>query len=111
MVEKNGQPVTVTPHRASHPHLACTAANYRTLLGRDERWVDRRESHIDPHAIEPTTGAYGIGQLLPATYVLLGLVPSSSPCAQIVAQRAYDNERYGGSWAKAKAHELAVSWW
>ena len=112
MQEVAASPASTSHDVRAHLHRAprCTDAHWRRFLGPDERWIDRHESGVDPTQIEPSTGAYGLGQLLASTYRDLGLVESPSPCAEIAAQRAYMAERYG-SFAHAKAHELAVGWW
>lgn len=100
-------------HRAvRHHHRAayCTAANWRTLLGPIERWIDYRESGLDPTEVQPDTQAMGLGQLEPGTYTAIGLTPSFDPCAEIHAQRVYMLERYG-SWGNAQAHWLTYLWW
>jgi hypothetical protein len=80
----------------------CTADNWRGLLGVDERWIDERESTLNPMA---RNGQYwGLGQLGPS-------YPwSSDPCVQIVDQRDYMTKRYG-SWANARAHWEGYGWW
>lgn len=104
--------VRTSPHR-THPSSrpTCTDNNWLQRLTPDERWIDERESTLNPTAREPSTGAYGLGQLLPSTYALLGLPMSASPCAQIVAQRAYLDRHYGGSWTAARTHWEVNRWW
>lgn len=99
-----------TPLRSHETAPSCTASNWRSTLSPVERWIDWHESRLDPTAVEPTTGAFGLGQLLPSTYVALGLPMSANPCSEIAAQRAYMRERYG-NWRNAKTHWLEVSWW
>ena len=102
-----------TSPRRTHPSSrpTCTDNNWLQTLTPDERWIDERESTLNPAAREPSTGAYGLGQLLPSTYALLGLPMSASPCAQIVAQRAYLDRHYGGSWTAARTHWEVNRWW
>jgi hypothetical protein len=103
--------VSASPHRASRPRPhRCTDQHWKRTLHPAERWIDAHESGLNPDAVEPTTGAYGLGQLLPSTYATLGLPMSASPCAQIAAQRAYMH-RHWGSWSNALAHWEANRWW
>jgi hypothetical protein len=105
------KPVTKPLLRHRGPRRAtCTDQHWKRSLLPAERWIDRRESGLNPASREPTTGAYGLGQLLPSTYRNLGLVMSASPCDQIEAQRAYMAERYG-TWGNALAHWRRWSWW
>lgn len=98
--------------RRSHLHRPqpCTAANWRHRLKPAERFIYSRESSLNPDAREPTTGAYGLGQLLASTYRNLGLPMTSDPCDQRAAARAYMRERYG-SWPNALAFWRQNGWW
>lgn len=95
--------------RRSHPHR-CTDRNWRTFLHPAERFIDWQESRLDPTAVEPSTGAFGIGQLKPQTYRILGLPMSTAPCDQIAADLAYMRRHYG-NWHLAAAHERRWNWW
>jgi SLT domain-containing protein len=53
------------------------------------------ESRNDTKAINPTSGAFGLGQLLPSTYRNIGLKKSSDGLAQSVAALAYISRHYG----------------
>lgn len=90
----------------------CTAGNWRSVLGVDERWIDERESGLDPtpNDVNPSSGAMGLGQLLRSTYADLGLQPSFDPCEEIAAQRAYMRGRYR-SWSNARAFWQGHNWW
>lgn len=70
------------------------------------------ESNLDPtpNDVNPSSGARGLGQLLPSTYADLGLQPSWAPCDEIVAQRKYMEGRYH-TWAAARAFWEEHSWW
>lgn len=97
--------------RTSRPHHpTCTAANWRHRLKPAERFIYSHESGLNPAAREPTTGAYGLGQLLASTYRNLGLPMTSDPCDQRRAATAYMRERYG-NWRNALTHWQEVSWW
>lgn len=71
------------------------------------------ESHENPLAKSPTTGAFGVAQLLDSTYRNLGMkAGTKDPLAQIVASLAYTSERYGsagtcGAWK----HEVKFNWY
>lgn len=110
--------VKAVRHLAEHQevrqvrHQGCTDAHWRRSLGPEERWIDSHESGLDPTPadVNSSSGARGLGQLLPQTYASHGLTPSWSPCAEIHAQRAYMRDRYH-SWAKAKDFWLRNRWW
>lgn len=92
------------------PKPVCTKATWRSYLKPEERWIDMHESSLDPTNVNDSSGALGLGQLLPRTYAGLGLTPSWSPCREIHAQRAYMRHRYG-NWGAAKAFWLDHRWW
>lgn len=99
---------------ARHHDVAPSACSSSWLasLGTDERWIDQRESGLDPtpRDVNPRSGAMGLGQLLRSTYADLGLVPDFNPCHEIAAQRAYMRGRYG-SWSNARAFWENHHWW
>ena len=69
------------------------------------------ESNWRPAALN-TSGALGIGQLLPTTWVNIGLKPTSDGRAQLVASLAYIAERYGSAGAcGALTHEHKEGWY
>lgn len=88
----------------------CSDGDWRYALAVDERWIDERESQLDPENVNSSSGAFGLGQLLPSTYRSYGLTMSHSPCAEISAQRTYMHSRYG-SWSNARAFWESHSWW
>jgi hypothetical protein len=57
--------------------------------------LTKAESNFRANAKNPTSSARGIGQLLTSTYASLGMRHSADPMAQLVAQLAYVNRRYG----------------
>lgn len=63
----------------------------------DEVWIDTRESGLDPTAVNPSSGAWGLGQLTSYPHTL-------DPCLQLRYQREYIAGRYGTEGA-------AVAFW
>lgn len=61
------------------------------------------ESRGNPDAHNTSSGAKGIGQLLPQTYTILGLRHSPDEKVQMVAMLAYLARHYGGKNAACKA--------
>lgn len=61
------------------------------------RAILQRESHTNPKAVNYSSGAKGMGQLLDSTYRNLGLRHSTDPLAQVVASLAYIARHYGGT--------------
>ena len=59
------------------------------------------ESRFDTKAINPTSGAFGLGQLLPSTYRNIGFKKSTDGLAQTVAALAYISRHYGSGGACA----------
>jgi hypothetical protein len=60
-----------------------------------------KESHLNPLAVNPTSGAQGIAQLLPSTMKSLGLAKTKNPNIQIVGFIAYASRRHAsicGAW-------------
>jgi len=70
------------------------------------------ESHHNPHALNTSSGAYGVGQLLESTYNNIGLKKSSSSLAQVVASLAYISRHYGsgGTCAAWKSEQTIHSY-
>jgi hypothetical protein len=104
-------PTSSTQATTSVPTSSC-GSGWVSTLDSDERWIDNRESHLDPTPadVNPSSGARGLGQLLPSTYAGLGLTPSWNPCDEIVAQRSYMRGRYG-TWANARRFWENHLWW
>jgi septal ring factor EnvC (AmiA/AmiB activator) len=77
-----------------------------------ERWIIMRESSGDPTADNPTSTAFGLGQLLLGNRILyLGQQYATSDCGrQLWAFRAYVRDRYGAA-ATAKAFWQANGWY
>jgi septal ring factor EnvC (AmiA/AmiB activator) len=77
-----------------------------------ERWIIMRESGGDPTADNPTSTAFGIGQLLLGNRILyLGRQYATTDCGrQLWAFRAYVRDRYGTA-ARARAFWQANGWY
>ncbi len=77
-----------------------------------EHWIIMRESGGDPTADNPTSTAFGIGQLLLGNRILyLGRDYATVDCgAQLWAFRAYVRDRYGTA-ERAKAFWQANGWY
>jgi hypothetical protein len=77
-----------------------------------ERWIIMRESSGDPTADNPTSTAFGLGQLLLGNRILyLGREYATTDCGrQLWAFRAYVRDRYGTA-ARARAFWQANGWY
>jgi septal ring factor EnvC (AmiA/AmiB activator) len=77
-----------------------------------ERWILLRESSGDPTADNPTSTAFGLGQLLLGNRILyLGEGYATTDCGrQLWAFRAYVRDRYGTA-ERAKAFWQANGWY
>jgi septal ring factor EnvC (AmiA/AmiB activator) len=77
-----------------------------------ERWIIMRESSGDPTADNPTSTAFGLGQLLLGNRILyLGQSYATTDCGrQLWAFRSYVRDRYGMA-ARAKAFWQANGWY
>jgi septal ring factor EnvC (AmiA/AmiB activator) len=77
-----------------------------------ERWIILRESSGDPTADNPTSTAFGLGQLLLGNRILyLGRDYATIDCGrQLWAFRAYVRDRYGTA-ARAKAFWQTNGWY
>jgi septal ring factor EnvC (AmiA/AmiB activator) len=77
-----------------------------------ERWIILRESGGDPTADNPTSTAFGLGQLLLGNRILyLGRDYATTDCGrQLAAFRAYVRDRYGTA-ERAKAFWQANGWY
>jgi hypothetical protein len=62
------------------------------------------ESHSNPKALNKSSGAYGVGQLLASTYENIGLKKSDNSLAQVVAALAYISRHYGSGGTCAAWH-------
>jgi hypothetical protein len=77
-----------------------------------ERWIILRESSGDPTADNPTSTAFGLGQLLLGNRILyLGEAYATTDCGrQLWAFRAYVHDRYGTA-ERAKPFWQANGWY
>jgi septal ring factor EnvC (AmiA/AmiB activator) len=77
-----------------------------------ERWIIMHESSGDPTADNPTSTAFGLGQLLLGNRILyLGRQYATTDCGrQLWAFRAYVRDRYGSA-ERAKAFWQANGWY
>jgi septal ring factor EnvC (AmiA/AmiB activator) len=77
-----------------------------------ERWIIMHESSGDPTADNPTSTAFGLGQLLLGNRILyLGQAYATTDCGrQLWAFRAYVRDRYGTA-ERAKAFWQANGWY
>jgi septal ring factor EnvC (AmiA/AmiB activator) len=77
-----------------------------------ERWIIMRESSGDPTADNPTSTAFGLGQLLLGNRILyLGQGYATTDCGrQLWAFRAYVRDRYGTA-ERARAFWQANGWY
>ena len=74
-------------------------------------YVAMKESGWNQHALNASSGAYGIPQALPASKMgAAANPPTSSPGAQIAWMVQYMRGRYGGPQGAA-AHEQAFNWY
>jgi hypothetical protein len=70
------------------------------------------ESNMRPNALNKSSGAMGVGQLLGETYQNIGLKHSNDGLAQVVASLAYISRHYGssGTCAALKAEQTKHSY-
>jgi hypothetical protein len=66
-------------------------------------YVITRESHWNPLAVNPTSRASGLGQLLPATWQNLNYMPSQNANAQLIATLIYIARHFGSGGTCAAA--------
>lgn len=76
-----------------------------------ELWME--ESNWRPKAVNKTSRASGIAQLMPKTWKILGLKPTSNGFRQVDAGLKYIDRHYGktGGICRAYAHHLAKGWY
>ena len=66
------------------------------------------ESHLNPLAVNKTSKAEGIAQLLPSTMKSLGLTHTKNPNVQLIGFIAYSSRHYGsicGGWKYWQKHK------
>jgi hypothetical protein len=76
-----------------------------------ELWIE--ESNWRPKARNKSSGALGIAQLMPDTWININVKPTLNGYAQVDAGLAYIERKYGkkGAICRAYAHHLAVGWY
>jgi hypothetical protein len=76
-----------------------------------ELWTE--ESNWRPKARNKSSGALGIAQLMPATWVNIKMEPTLNGFRQVDAGLAYIERKYGktGAICRAYAHHLAKGWY
>lgn len=76
-----------------------------------ELWT--KESNWRPKAVNKSSGALGIAQLMPRTWRILKIKPTLDGKAQVNAGLLYIDRRYGetGGVCRAYAHWLAKGWY
>jgi hypothetical protein len=89
-----------------------SCSNWRNTLNSSQVYIFEHESGMDPSPsdVNPSSGARGLGQLLPSTYADLSMTPDWDPCDEILAADKYAHERYG-SWSAAESFWRAHAWW
>lgn len=73
-------------------------------------FVEMREAGYNNLAQNPTSSAFGMGQLLDGTWASTGIPKTSDPTLQSIAMARYEGDRYGGP-IGAAAHERAFNWY
>ena len=85
----------------------CTSSSWRSTLKKPEKWIIKRESDFSPTAANPTSSAFGLGQLILANrrrYApQVGAdaadegyhTGTTDPCDQLRMMRLYIEDRYG----------------
>ena len=98
--------VPVTPAIADDRD-ECTRPSWRSTLKKPEKWIIKRESGFSPTAANPTSSAFGLGQLILANrrrYApQVGAdaagegyhTGTTDPCDQLRMMRLYIEDRYG----------------
>jgi hypothetical protein len=76
-----------------------------------ELWT--RESNWRPEAVNKSSKAMGIAQLMPQTWVNIEVPPTKDGYKQVLAGLKYIDHRYGkkGGVCRAYAHYLAKGWY
>jgi hypothetical protein len=76
-----------------------------------ELWM--QESNWRPKALNKSSGALGIAQLMPDTWVNINMKPTLNGYRQVDAGLAYIQRKYGktGGICRAYAHHLAKNWY
>jgi membrane-bound lytic murein transglycosylase MltF len=118
---------SVAPVRTSVPPAGEVVAYYENeyqhyaiemLIEQDsiEQWTClytlwTRESNWRPKAHNKSSGAYGIAQFMPRTWITLGVKKTDDGFKQVEAGLAYIDRRWGGNICKALSHSLAKGYY
>ncbi len=88
--------------------MAYNRYNYTPQDWAELQYIIGHESSWDPNAVNPTSGAYGIPQILPAAHPDANL--QNDPMGQLHWLFSYLQDRYGGVDA-AYQHKLSTGWY
>jgi hypothetical protein len=114
--------VLATPAIADALDEDCTQSSWRSTLKKSEEWIIKRDEYFSPTAANPTSSAFGIGQLILANrqhYApQVGANPANEgyhsgttdPCEQLRMMRLYIEDRYGST-KKAKKFWKRNRWY
>ena len=113
-------PPTITTHTVIHERVLLATNEQITELFISElltpksaacfRSILKHETNdYNTKAVNSSSGARGMGQLLASTYTNLGLRHSQDPLAQVVATLAYIGRKFGGSSATGTLALLAIT--
>jgi hypothetical protein len=105
--------VGASPAAAKPGSDSCTTSTWHSALRPAERWIIKRESNFSPTADNPTSSAFGLGQLILANRLhyapLVGSTAAETtnwgttvPCHQLGMMRLYIEDRYGSPRAAKK---------
>jgi membrane-bound lytic murein transglycosylase MltF len=72
-------------------------------------WI--RESNWRPKAHNKASGAYGIAQFMPRTWITMGVKKTDDGFKQVEAGLDYIERRWGGNICKALSHSLAKGYY
>jgi hypothetical protein len=92
------------------------AVDELTRTNRIEQWAClhelwRLESNWRPAALNKSSYAYGIAQLKPETWKLVGFKQTEDGYTQVDAGLAYIQRHYGGNICRAHAAHLSQGWY
>lgn len=104
-----------SPVKVQQQRVPDTARGYARSMVSETEYVALHElidleSKWDSEAQNPKSTAYGLGQLLDKTWVLVGVEKSADYRIQLIASQKYVMMRYG-SWVKALEHHKQYGWY
>lgn len=88
-------PMQVTPSIFSQDVKVTAAKIFDAKSLQCWKYITLHESNFNPKAVNPTSKALGIAQLLPSTMKSLGLRKSSDANMQLIQQVAYISRHFG----------------